>query len=78
MICTFATIGFRLILAKFRPNSDQKYTETQTKFRPVLNIFTRNSDLQRHVHLMLFQLHKCNPNNANKQITDLLVKDEDG
>ena len=32
---TVATIGFRLILAKFRPNSDQKNTEIQTKIRPI-------------------------------------------
>ena len=42
---TVATIVFRLILAKFRPNSDQKNTEIQTKFRPILTIFNRNSDL---------------------------------
>ena len=44
-ITTVATIVFRLILAKFRPNSDQKNTEIQTKFRLILTIFNRNSDL---------------------------------
>ena len=44
-ISTVATIVFRLILAKFRPNSDQKNTEIQTKFRLILTIFNRNSDL---------------------------------
>ena len=52
-LCTVDTIVFRLVLAKFRPNSDKKNTEIQTKFRLLLTIFKRYSNLQRQVHLML-------------------------
>ena len=68
-ILNVGTIEFRLILEKFRPNSDQKNTKIQTKFIPILIILKRNSDLQRLAILMLLRLrwfYRQRQNSANK------------
>ena len=64
LLYSVATIAFRLILTKFRPNSDQKIAENQTNF----DIFIRNSVLQRLANRMLFQLRLFyidDPKNTN-------------